>query len=245
MAIGVAAPAASGTATAGTATAGTATAGTAGPGAGVLITIVVQKCPTGLAIPPQSLPRLPAKVKVRVPAQYAGQLSVYADEVGTKMLAPLGWSCSADYGADGTGGMTVYPPHSSLGPNSEQVDATTTGGCGTCAEGVACDMFKSAAAAYIPVIPGAKCEPRFAGETVVQLTPNIVAFQIPPHAASGRTYPENGVLTYYPSPNSVPLTWQGDCMVPQSEHQLCTAVLNEFIAWDGGPQGPESDNRPS
>jgi hypothetical protein len=211
----------------------------------VLITIAVQKCPTGLAIPPQPLPRLPAKVKVRVPFQYAGQLSVYADEVGTKMLAPLGWSCSADYGADGTGGMTVYPPHSSLGPNSEQVDATTTGRCGTCAEGVACDMFKSAAAAFIPVIPGAKCEPRFGGETVVQVTPNIVAFQIPPDAASGRTYPDNGVLTYYPSPNSVPLTWQGDCMVPQREHELCTAVLNEFIAWDGGPQGPESDNRPT
>src|SRR5271165_1577520 len=80
MAIGVVAPMASGTptagtatagtatagtATAGTATAGTATAGTAAPGAGVLITIAVQKCQTGLAIPPQRLPRLPAKVKVR------------------------------------------------------------------------------------------------------------------------------------------------------------------------------------
>ena len=43
--------------------------------------------------------------------------------------------------------MTVYPPRSSLSPNSEQVDATTTGRCGTCAEGVACGMFKSAAAA--------------------------------------------------------------------------------------------------
>ena len=202
--------------------------------------IVVQKCATGLAIPPRALPRLPARVTLDVPAQYVGKLSVYADEIGIRMLAPMGWSCNAQYGADGTGGMTVYPPGSSVGANSERVDAMTTGRCGVCAVGVACDMFKSAAAAFTPVVPGTKCRPRPAGETVVQLTPHIVAFDIPPHAGREGIYPDNGVLTYYPSPRSVPLTWEGDCIVAQREHQLCTAILNEFIAWDGGPQGPQS-----
>jgi hypothetical protein len=231
MALSLAAPA----------SAGVPTAATPARGAGVLTAIVVQKCPTGLAIPPQPLPRLPASLKMHVPAQYLGKLSVYADEIGTKMLAPVGWSCTAQYGADGTGGMTVYPPRSSLSPNSEQVDATTTGRCGTCAEGVACGMFKSAAAAFVPPLPGAKCQPRPAGESVVHLSANIVAFEVPPHTAGEVSYPDNGVLTYYPSPNSVPLTWQGDCIVPAGLHQLCTAILNQFIVWDGGPYGPGSE----
>ena len=65
-----------------------------------------------------------------------------------------------------------------------------------------------------------------------------MAFEVPPHTAGEGSYPDNGVLTYYPSPNSVPLTWQGDCIVPAGLHQLCTAILNQFIVWDGGPTGP-------
>lgn len=215
------------------------TVGWAVTGASVFTAIAVQKCPTALAIPPKTFPHLPTSVKLHVPAQYVGKLSVYGDKTGAKMLAPKGWSCNAQYGADGTGGITVHPATGSFGPHSEQIDAQTTGGCSVCAVGVACDMFKSAATAYTAVIPGSKCHSRPAGETVVHLTPNIVAFEIPPHVGGEGVYPDNGVLTYYAAPSSLPLTWQGDCLLPQGEHQLCAAVLDQFISWDGGPQGPE------
>jgi hypothetical protein len=215
------------------------TGGTAAAGAGVLTTIAVQKCPSALAVPPTTFPHLPASVKLHIPAQYVGKLSIYGDEIGAKMLAPKGWSCNAQYGADGTGGMTIHPATGSFGPHSEQIDATTTGRCSVCAVGVACDLFKSAAAAFTPVIPGTKCQSRPAGEKVVHLTPNIVAFEIPPHVGGEGTYPDNGVLTYYPVPNSVPLTWRADCLLPQGAHELCAAVLDQFISWDGGPKGPQ------
>jgi hypothetical protein len=224
---------------------GLAFAATGAPSAGAAVAatdvptaIVVHKCPTGSALPPRPMPRLPVNITVDVPAQYRGGLAVYADGMGAKMLAPKGWACQAQYGADGTGGMNLSPPGRQSGPRSEMIDAATTGDCAVCAQSVACDMFKSAAAAFTPAVPGAKCPRRPQDETVVQLSPNIVAFEIPAHAQGEGDYPDNGVLTYYPKANEVPLTWTGDCILSPSERSLCTVVLNQFIIWDGGRRGP-------
>jgi hypothetical protein len=101
-------------------------------------------------------------------------------------------------------------------------------------------MFRSAAAAFTPVIPGTKCPTRPPGETVVKLTPNIVAFDIPPHARGEGHLPRQRGAHLLPQPRVGAAHLDRDCIVPQSEHQLCTVVLDQFIAWDGGPGGPDS-----
>lgn len=204
----------------------------AGP---VTASLPVVSCPTSLGVDQPAVP-LPRTRPVSVPQALAAGLSLYADTQGVmQILGPKGWSCTAAYGADGSGGVTVYPR--GAGASSPvAIAGSETSACAGCTLSQACPLFPSAAKALRSAL-GLACPARSpAAETVAPIAAGIVAFEDPPGVKgagqpSGGRYPANGVLTYHPSaPDG---SWQETCTLPASEKDVCTAVLNTFVSWYG------------
>ncbi len=211
----------------------------------------VVACPTtyGVTPPPTTAP-LSTSMEVTVPRALAAELAVYTDGQGrVELLAPTGWTCSAGYGADGSGGVATYPPGESipesalggswtLSPNSptEAIVASQTGGCEGCEVGQACPLFATAASNFQSQFGRACPKSRPATETVDQITPGVVIFQDPPGVSgdgspSGGQYAADGAMTYY-SKNQFG-SWLDTCTLPKTDKTLCTAALNIFISWYG------------
>ena len=67
-------------------------------------------CPTTYGVSPTSTVVLPSTISESVSRDLIAQLAVYTDQQGSmKLLGPTGWSCAANYGADGSGGVQIYP----------------------------------------------------------------------------------------------------------------------------------------
>jgi len=212
----------------------------------VSTSLPVVACPTSYAITPTPAAKVqPSTLNVSVPRDLVSQLSVYADEAGVMdVLGPSGWNCTASFGADGSGGVTVVPvgevlPQESTslpsGSTDEAILATQNGGCQGCASDQACPFF--AAAAQANPSPCNSSPP--SEESVDDLASNVVAFADPPNFAgdadpSGGEYPANAVMTYTQNPQgsvgNVVDSWFETCTLPDSQQALCTAVLNDFVA---------------
>ena len=98
--------------------------------------------PTGLAVLPRSLrPGLPAGV--------AKMLAYYTNDRRTldPVLAPRGWDCHVQVGADGTTGVDVYPPRMSPKPGGtgdEEVQAASGSACQGCTYSTVCALVPAA-----------------------------------------------------------------------------------------------------
>ena len=167
-------------------------------------------CPTSYGFTPTtSPPALPQTMQVVVPANLSSQLAVYSDEQGEmKLLAPQGRICSASYGADGSGGVDVYPsgpgdPVSQSGPSpsSEYISGTQTSACAGCRESQACPLFATAAADYESDYQ-MTCSRPPATESVAPISAGVVSHQVPAGTTgtgvtSASNYATHGVITYY------------------------------------------------
>jgi hypothetical protein len=204
----------------------------------------VVKCPTtfALATPPPSVP-LPSSAIVAVPTSLAGKLAVYADNNDImKLLAPTGWNCSASYGADGSGIVTIVPSGESLpasgqdvSPSDQAIIASETGGSPVQAAGDACAFFPAAATATETDL-GRGCSARPSSEIVDPINASTVDFEDPSGTKgsgdpSGGPYPANGVMTY--SPTTEPGFYLDTCTLPAGAHATCTAALNYFVTLYG------------
>lgn len=224
-----------------------ATTTTTSPTQPVSVSVPVVVCATtlGIGTPPAPV-SLPAAQTLNVPASLAGKVTLYSDDQGRMMLlGPTGWQCQAAYGADGSGGVSVFPPGASApggqpftASGGEAIVGTESSACTSCTLGQACPLFSTAAASYAQLgYNPAGCRTRPTAETVDQLSANVVAFQDPPGVAgdgipSGGPYPANGVMTFYPgaSPPTVSVTgsWLDTCTLPAATQQLCTTALDLF-----------------
>ncbi len=186
-----------------------------------------------------------------MPQAVAGRLAIYTDQSGyVKLLAPAGWICRAEYGADGSGGVAVFPsgetaPSSAFGggwkltPTSrtEAVVGSQTGGCAGCAVAQACPLFPAAASSYVAEFeqPCPQSRPDF--EAVENLNAETVAFMDPSGRAgdgepSGGLDGANGVMLY--DAHGATGSWLDTCTLPPADVALCTAALNTFVGWYGG-----------
>jgi hypothetical protein len=197
----------------------------------VTASLPVVSCPTssGADLPAVSLPQ---SRPVAVPQALAGDLSLYADDQGVmELLGPKGWSCTAAIGADGSGGVTVYP--AGAGPSSAvAIAGSETSACVGCTLAQACPLFPSAATVLRSDL-GQACPARPAAETVTSIAAGIMSFEDPPGVKgdghpSGGPYPANGVMTYHPSAQDG--SWQETCTLPASEKDICTAALDTFVS---------------
>lgn len=220
-----------------------------GTGESVAASLRVVRCPTTVAIAGTPTPAtLPGTRSVTVPAGMASGLAVYADTQGIMALVgPAGWKCAAAYGADGSGGIAVYPPGEAVpqawdagwklaaGAATAAITGSESSACYTCTLAQACPLFPSAAKTFASYL-GHSCGSEPARETTADISPGLVSFSDPPDVygkgkPSGGQYPASGVLTYYP--NAPDGSWLETCTLPAARKAECTAVLNTFIAWYG------------
>jgi pimeloyl-ACP methyl ester carboxylesterase len=201
----------------------------------VTATVPVVSCPTSLGLPHPAV-SLPQSRPVAVPQALAGGLALYADTQGImELLGPKGWRCSAFYGVDGSGGITINPP--GAGPSSPVlIVGSETSACVGCTLTQACPLFANAAEAYRTGFDQPCPSQPPAAETVMPIATGIVTFEDPPGVKgdghpSGGQYPADGVMTYHPSAQDG--SWQETCTLPASEKDLCTAVLNTFVSGYG------------
>ena len=185
--------------------------GSQSPSALVSATLPVVACPTSYGVSPSpAAASLPSVATESVPSDLASQLTVFADEQGgMELLAPTGWVCSADYGADGSGGVSAYPNGETLqsgvlasGSTVEAIQGSQTSACTSCREVQACPLFATAANDYQLdyQMPCPSSLP--SGESTAPIQDGVVGFQDPPGtagtgASSGGAYPANGVMTYH------------------------------------------------
>jgi hypothetical protein len=100
-----------------------------------------------------------------------------------------------------------------------------------------CPLFSSAQAATQQDL-GKACTPAsVTKEHVVRISAVAMVFQDPPGVAgvgfpSGGQNPANGVALYQPKPTE-PTAYLATCTLPASQQDLCTAVLNHFVATFG------------
>lgn len=213
----------------------------------VVARVSVVSCPTTFAIatPPSTVPP-PASVAVAIPKSLAVRVVAYRDTSGLMtLLGPEGWSCTATYGADGSGGLVLRPkgesiPLSSWGAGwrlpstsrDEAITAVQTGGSSAQAVAQACSLFPAAAAAFKADF-GHPCPSPDKRVSVHKLGRAVVSFEDPasvhgPGIPSGGEYPASGVLTY--SLPTVPGSYLATCTLPSPRHVLCTTVLDTFAA---------------
>jgi serine/threonine protein kinase len=213
------------------------------PTASITADLPLVVCPTTYGVEPSPTPTaLPQTMQVAAPRDLASQLAVYSDQLGgMKLVAPQGWTCSADYGADGSGGVSVYPSgedlstSSTVSPSDEEISGGQTSACVGCMEEQACPLFSTAAADYERDYT-MSCDPPPSTESVVSLSAGVTAFSVPAGTTgTGITtpsdYPTNGVMTYYSGNDNG--SWTDSCTLPASQQALCTVVLNRFVDWYG------------
>ena len=221
--------------------------GTSTTAGGAQVQLAVDACPTTFALArPPTLAPLPTSASVHLADGRAGGVAVYSDTAGNMtVVGPAGWQCTASYGADGSGGVVVYPPgesvlespgemwHVSGGSTVEAVLGSETSACQGCAVGQACPLFAAAARDYQSDF-GRPCPvARSPHEQTFMTGTGVVGFEDPPGVAgdgapSGGRYPANGVMTYYPE--SADGSWVETCTLPVPEHGLCTDALDAFVS---------------
>jgi hypothetical protein len=186
---------------------------------------------------------------VSVPASNAQQenLAVYSDAAGRLMIIgpTTGWTCNGSFGADGSGMMALLPVGTTLPPNTstswhlpasspiQAITATESGGSTVNGATLACPLFKSAQAATQQNV-GKSCPPDSVQEHVATNSASEVAFQDPAGVAgigipSGGQNAANGVMLYLPKTTEA-TAYLATCTLPASQQDLCTAVLNHFVA---------------
>jgi len=179
----------------------------------------------------------------------AARLSVYTDSQGRmELVGPRGWNCAAFYGADGSGGVAVYPhgqtlPRSwtagwPLAPTSAAAVVTglETSACYTCTLAQACRLFPAAATTLLSYLGRQACPARPAAEKVTTISPGIAGFEDPPGTTgdgvpSGGRYPADGVMSYHA--HAAAGSWLETCTLPGSDTAECAAILNAFVSWYG------------
>jgi hypothetical protein len=182
------------------------------------------------------------------------QVAVYTDEYSVQsVLGPRGWRCVASYGADGSGGITVYAP-SERSPGFYPHFTTNKSGlrginvfaqpsCVGCYLEMARPYFKRALMRVQRWFHGprpAKCRiPR--RERVRTLSSTLVSAIDPPRV-TGNNYPSGGpyfaignvFLSDSTSERGTSGSYFMTCALPSRDHALCYASLNWFAKhWTG------------
>ena len=217
----------------------------------VMATLPVVVCQTSSGVTTTTA-ALPGSVSVSVPVADAqqGNLAVYSDETGALMLIgpTVGWTCTGNFGADGSGMMALAPVGTTVptagatwqlpaSSSTQAIVAMESGGSPVQGAALVCPLFSSARAAMQQNLGKSCAAAGVSREHVVSISSGAVGFQDPPGVAgvgfpSGGQNPANGVGLYQPKP-SEPTAYLATCTLPASQQDLCTAVLNHFVATFG------------
>ena len=190
---------------------------TAGVSRAGAVAVPVVRCPTSYGVT-QANTALPSALSTKLRAAQAHGLAFYGNN-DLLLLAPAGWRCTGDVGADGSTSM-----HISHGQEAITELAIVSGGYAGSFE--ACSLFADAR----PPVPCSTHPP--AAESDVRLSRTAVAFEDPPgiHGTgnpSGGSIPANGVMVYNPSSSG--FLFEETCALPAGEHAVCSVLLNDSL----------------
>jgi hypothetical protein len=202
------------------------------------VTLPVTTCATRYALsdPVKAKPYDTATANVPRSLKHEFALYVDADRAMAPLLAPKGWHCRVDVGADGSASFDIYPskepPPPSRYSNALEVVATTDGGCQGCVADDVCPYFVNAQSQV--GLAGLRCpaaRPEF--EQVVFATGSTAASDgsvdtyDPPTTKS--RYATYGVLRYVVA-GSQGLDARESCVLARQAKAWCKAITNEFVA---------------
>jgi hypothetical protein len=214
-------------------------------GAGA-VRLKVVTCPTVYGLPRNQykIPAVRSSLSASVTAPLAGRVSFYSNG-WLSVLAPRGWHCAGVVAATGALDLDVLPPGSTdrvvifrlRGPGgfsrpglpsqdmavTARIPSPDTGEV----PGTACAFFPETIRLW-----GNSCWLLPSQEHVDRLSADAVAFEDPAYVfgsgdPSGGRYPANGLVMY-----SDLKAAQETCTLPQTEHSVCTAILDDFLARD-------------
>jgi len=172
-------------------------------GASTEVRVPVIICPTVFGASPPTKAAIPKTVTVPLPRTLASSVAVYTDTAHLQsVLGPRGWRCSAAYGADGNGGVTIFAKGESIsysGVNLDNtrdlqaIDADWSPACVDCILGQTCPFFARAKAMYSSLgYPNAKSTCRESrGEMLTSRGSALATFSDPP-GTKGSATPSGG-----------------------------------------------------
>jgi hypothetical protein len=189
--------------------------------------------------PPAGLSVLPRSLRPGLPAGVAKMLAYYTNDRRTldPVLAPRGWDCQVQVGADGTTGVNVYPPATSPTPSGtghEEVQAASDSACQGCVYSTVCALVPAAGEQLgFAMLP---CAPLKRGEVVTWISGSakdkvppihdVIAFEEPGHD------PTHGVVLYDYMTGQGGEASEDTCTLPSDQRALCTSILDNFVAHD-------------
>jgi len=150
------------------------------------------------------------------------------------VLAPRMWKCDATIGADGSEAMKVIPQTTGPAPSKlgQAVNVEAIPACQGCIAALVCPLFPSVLRSW----PELACEKSPPKELVMHPNATTAFFEDPPGVSgvgdpSGGAYPANGVLIYSGTSENgaAGSAAKMTCTLPESDHALCTVVLNDFL----------------
>jgi hypothetical protein len=229
----------------------TSTWDTAGSQGSTLVPLPIVHCQTSFAVtpPPTTVP-LPISATVSVPTGEAANLFVYSDDAGIMMLiGPADRSRHGLYGADGSGGLLIAPAGESVPSDpdtgwhlpalssDEAIVGYETGASPVEGAELACPLFPAAAAATRLDLGRGCTVTRPVREIAAGTASREIGFEDPAGVAgdgipSGGQNPANGVMLFMPAQGKAS-AYLATCTLPDAQHDVCTAVLDHFIALYG------------
>lgn len=217
-------------------------------------TVPVVVCPTQSGASLGGPTKTASTQRVGLSAQIAKTVAIYTDQHSLQsVLGPRGWRCIASYGADGSGGVTIYPQGETVHyfadfskePKTFQaINVDWTPACVLCILGQACPFFAAAKAA-VTTLGYSQNEVTCArpkGEALVKSNLSLAYFSDPP-GVTGTGEPSGGELRALGL-----VTWEGltkksgrtitngsavvTCTIPRSGAQLCQESFTWFVQHD-------------
>jgi hypothetical protein len=179
---------------------------------------------------------LPSSTSLTLPLWVAGKVALYGTRasggVERWLLGPRGWTCKAEYGVDGSGGIGLQKPRDA----SSQIDLGTSGANESSGWYMACAYFAAArkAAAAIGAACGTLKPP--AAEVVTGRTAHVVLLADPARvkgslSGSGGRYRTVGGIWYGNDVYNTRLeSWAQTvaCALPAGSSQICGAVVEDW-----------------
>ena len=197
-------------------------------------TLPVVRCATTYGVSQSNAPRVPSRLSADITAPLVQRLAFYSNG-WISLLAPRGWHCSGAVGADGTLSLDVLPAYvSGVTSTAAAVTALIPSACIGCIGEMACPFFPEASR----MSPYAQCGHIPTRERVYRLSAHAITFDDPPGVTgtghpSGGPYPASGVVMFNgvttASRSVYPRAAQETCTLPEAQHALCTAAMNDYL----------------
>ena len=216
-------------------------------------TLSVNECPSSYGAQQDPSSRIPSSIGVSLAAGERRSLTFYSDSTRSvdPVLAPVGWSCTATVGADGSTVVSVFPsgesdPSSgdaSLPSDTEGVIAYSPSACQGCVADLVCAVF-----------PNAESDLSYFGQSCPSSAPpderteflagssssdfGTVELTDPPGvqgdvAMSGGNLQAVGMMRYSDDSGEGKAAMES-CVLPSASSALCSVIVNDFVNRDWG-----------